>query len=94
VLGPLKSERREAWQKWLALYRGALRADGVPDEERRAIQNSVNPAYIPRNHVLLKVIAGVEEGDTSEVGLTNRNLKIVDGDDETTSSKGHSEETQ
>jgi uncharacterized protein YdiU (UPF0061 family) len=72
VLGPLKSERREAWQKWLALYRGALRADGVPDEERWAIQNSVNPAYIPRNHVLLKVIAGVEEGDTSEVGLTNR----------------------
>lgn len=67
VLGPLKPERKEAWQKWLGLYRGALRADGVADEERRAIQNSVNPAYIPRNHVLLKVIQGVEDGDTSEV---------------------------
>lgn len=65
----LSIQSREAWASWLALYRAALRAEGLPDEERRAMQDAVNPAYIPRNHVLLKVIADVEDGNYSEVTL-------------------------
>lgn len=63
----LSPKRQEAWSTWLSLHRAALRADGLPDEDRRAMQDAVNPAYIPRNHVLLKVIADVEDGNFSEV---------------------------
>eukprot|EP00884_Botryococcus_braunii_P018806 jgi/Botrbrau1/5609/Bobra.97_2s0032.1 len=75
ALGELSEERRGAWSKWLAQYRAALRAEGLPDKERQAMQDSVNPAYIPRNHVLLKVIADVEEGNFSELNTLMDLLK-------------------
>ena len=48
-------------------YRGALRADGMKETERQSLQNSVNPAYIPRNHLLQRVIEEAEKGNHGAV---------------------------
>lgn len=60
-------ERAEAWQDWLRRYRAKLRAEGLPDEERRAMQNAVNPAYIPRNQLMQRAIEAAEAGDFAPV---------------------------
>ena len=39
----------------------------MTDAERAAYQNAINPAYIPRNHVLQDVIAATESGDADAV---------------------------
>eukprot|EP00955_Chlamydomonas_euryale_P044745 352965-Chlamydomonas_euryale.AAC.9 len=44
-----------------------LRAEGRPDEERRAAQNAVNPKFIPRQHLLYGAYDACEKGDTSEL---------------------------
>lgn len=67
VGGDLSAERKAAWAAWAADWRQKLQADARPDAERRAAQNAVNPAYIPRNHVMQAAIAAAEERDFSEV---------------------------
>jgi len=64
---PLEPERASAWLQWLASYRATLRAEGRPDEERRAAQNAVNPKFIPRQHLLYGAYDACEKGDTSEL---------------------------
>ena len=63
----LQGERAEAWQDWLRRYRAKLRAEGLPDDERRAMQNAVNPAYIPRNQLMQRAIEAAEAGDFAPV---------------------------
>jgi uncharacterized protein YdiU (UPF0061 family) len=67
VGGELSAERRTAWAAWAADWRRQLQAEGRPDDERQAAQNAVNPAYIPRNHVMQTAIAAAEKGNSSEV---------------------------
>jgi uncharacterized protein YdiU (UPF0061 family) len=67
VGGELSPERKAAWAAWVTDYRRQLQAEGRSDEERQAAQNAVNPAYIPRNHVMQNAIAAAEKGNSSEV---------------------------
>ena len=70
VGGELSAERKAAWAAWAADWRRQLQAEGRSDEERQAAQNAVNPAYIPRNHVMQTAIAAAEKGNSSEVLLS------------------------
>jgi uncharacterized protein YdiU (UPF0061 family) len=67
VGGELSAERKAAWAAWAGDWRRQLQAEGRPDDERQAAQNAVNPAYIPRNHVMQTAIAAAENGNSSEV---------------------------
>ncbi|KAL4419101.1 hypothetical protein ABPG77_010040 [Micractinium sp. CCAP 211/92] len=63
VLGPLEEERYAAWRDWVALYRRRLQKQGLPEEERIALQNAANPAVVPRNHVMVGIISEAEIGN-------------------------------
>lgn len=67
VLGPLEEERFAAWRDWVALYRRRLQEQGLPEDERVALQNATNPAIIPRNHVMVGIIAEAEVGNYSQL---------------------------
>uniref|UniRef100_UPI0035B4A4BB protein adenylyltransferase SelO family protein n=1 Tax=Aestuariivirga sp. TaxID=2650926 RepID=UPI0035B4A4BB len=57
-------EEPEALKDWLPKWRERLARDPQTDEERRTLMRSVNPAYIPRNHLVEEMIrAAVEEQD-------------------------------
>ncbi|EFJ46698.1 hypothetical protein VOLCADRAFT_62183 [Volvox carteri f. nagariensis] len=64
---PLSEERVAAWRQWLQAYRARLRAEGVPEAERQSAQRSVNPKFIPRQHLLQWAIEAAEGGDYSEL---------------------------
>jgi uncharacterized protein YdiU (UPF0061 family) len=59
----LGAESRAAWGGWLRRYRAALRAEGRPAAERIAEQDATNPAIVPRNHVLVRIIEAAERGE-------------------------------
>lgn len=42
-------------------------AGGRTDEQRREVQQKVNPVYIPRQHLLQIAIDAANEGDYSEL---------------------------
>jgi uncharacterized protein YdiU (UPF0061 family) len=63
----LTPERQQAWKQWLGQYKAALKAEGQSHEQRKQTQDSANPCYIPRNHLLQKAIEQAEAGDFSEV---------------------------
>ncbi len=63
----LSEERREAWGAWLDQLRAAIKAEGRPEAERRADQDSVNPCYVPRNQLMQTAIKRAEAGDYDEV---------------------------
>ncbi len=69
VLGneaPLRSLWREptAIAAWLTRWQARIARDSVAPSEHAALQNQVNPAYIPRNHqVEMALAAAVEQGD-------------------------------
>ena len=44
-----------------------LQADGINEAERQAQQDRVNPAYVPRNHVMQDAVKLADQGDYSEV---------------------------
>ncbi|GJU95636.1 UPF0061 protein azo1574 [Tanacetum coccineum] len=82
LLVPLKAalldigrERKEAWTSWVKRYRSELSASGVPDEERKASMNSVNPKYILRNYLCQSAIDMAEQDDFEEV---RRLLKVME----------------
>lgn len=63
-LDGLTDERQEAWRAWVRRYRAVLRAQGWKDDsERTSIQNTANPALIPRNHVLVGIIGQANDGN-------------------------------
>ncbi|RLN11733.1 hypothetical protein C2845_PM09G10520 [Panicum miliaceum] len=81
LLVPLKAalldigkERKEAWISWVQTYIEELVESGVPDEERKAAMNSVNPKYILRNYLCQSAIDVAEQGDYEEV---RRLLKVM-----------------
>ncbi|WP_421692907.1 protein adenylyltransferase SelO [Aestuariivirga sp.] len=54
----------EALAEWLPAWRDRLARDPQRAEERQALMRAVNPAYIPRNHLVEEMIqAAVERGD-------------------------------
>ena len=54
----------EALKDWLPKWRERLARDPQSAEERRVLMRSVNPAYIPRNHLVEEMIsAAIEEQD-------------------------------
>lgn len=55
-------ERLAEWADWVERYRAAVSAQELAYEARRAMQDAANPALIPRNHVLVELIAEVERG--------------------------------
>ena len=63
----LSQEREASWKEWLQQYRTALKEEGLEEGERVQMQNSVNPCYIPRNHLLQEVIAEAEKGNHQAV---------------------------
>lgn len=63
----LSAERQESWKQWLRQYRTVLKSEGQSNEQRMQQQNSANPCYIPRNHLLQKAIEKAEAHDFSEV---------------------------
>ncbi|CAL8469913.1 g9455 [Coccomyxa elongata] len=63
ALEELSEERQEAWGAWLDQLRAAIKAEGRPEAERRADQDSVNPCYVPRNQLMQTAIARAEAGD-------------------------------
>ena len=62
----LSAERHQSWKQWLSQYKAALKAEGQSNEQRIQTQNSANPCYIPRNHLLQKAIEKAENHDFSE----------------------------
>ncbi|KAJ4979977.1 hypothetical protein NE237_010757 [Protea cynaroides] len=82
LLVPLKSalldigkERKEAWISWVKSYIQELAASGIPDEQRKAAMNSVNPKFILRNYLCQSAIDLAEQGDFGEV---RRLLKVME----------------
>lgn len=71
----LTPERQQAWKLWLGQYKAALKAEGQSHEQRKQLQDSANPCYIPRNHLLQKAIEQAEAGDFSEVHRLMQVLK-------------------
>ncbi|PKA47324.1 hypothetical protein AXF42_Ash017269 [Apostasia shenzhenica] len=74
LLNPLKAvlldmgkERKEAWISWLQTYIEELVSGGIPDEQRKAAMNSVNPKYVLRNYLCQTAIDAAEQGDFEEV---------------------------
>lgn len=62
------SRDRARADAWLARYVQRLADDGpLPPAERAAAMKRVNPAIVPRHHVLQAAIARAEAGDASEV---------------------------
>ena len=53
-----------------------LQADGTDEAERRARQDSVNPAYVPRNHVMQDAVKLADQGDYSEVRLISHHMLL------------------
>ncbi|RLM56339.1 hypothetical protein C2845_PM10G09410 [Panicum miliaceum] len=81
LLVPLKAalldigkERKEAWISWVQTYIEELVESGIPDEERKAAMNSINPKYILRNYLCQSAIDVAEQGDYEEV---RRLLKVM-----------------
>ncbi|KAI4334692.1 hypothetical protein L6164_013407 [Bauhinia variegata] len=82
LLVPLKSalldigqERKEAWISWVKSYIHELSNSSIPDEQRKASMDSVNPKYILRNYLCQSAIDAAEVGDFSEV---RRLLKLME----------------
>ncbi|KAI7735552.1 hypothetical protein M8C21_004741 [Ambrosia artemisiifolia] len=68
-------ERKEAWLSWVKIYIEELCRSGVPDEDRKASMNSVNPKFILRNYLCQSAIEMAEQGDFEEV---RRLLKVIE----------------
>ena len=52
IAGELSAEREASWVAWLGQWRQQLQRQNLSDEDRKRMQNGVNPMYIPRQHLL------------------------------------------
>ncbi|MGQ0464505.1 MAG: protein adenylyltransferase SelO [Sporichthyaceae bacterium] len=52
-----------ALDAWLVRWRAALAAAGIGEAEAAAAMDRVNPAYIPRNHLVEEALAAAAAGD-------------------------------
>ncbi|TAH52935.1 MAG: YdiU family protein [Betaproteobacteria bacterium] len=66
-----RDDRRAAVQDelagWLRRYGARLRQQEMPQAQRRAAMNRVNPLYVPRNYLAQQAIDAAEQGDPSRV---------------------------
>eukprot|EP01018_Ginkgo_biloba_P033232 Gb_08627 [translate_table: standard] len=67
VLLDISKERKKAWIGWIRQYTQELASCGIPDEERKASMDSVNPKFVLRNYLCQSAIDAAEQGDYSEV---------------------------
>lgn len=75
VLGEgISQDRKLAWIEWMIDYQIILQKEGMDQGERISMQNSSNPKYIPRQHLLQLSIEEAERGDFGEL---NRLMKVV-----------------
>ena len=63
--GPIRSlfDNPATFDGWAAQWRRRLTEEPRDDEERRAAMRAVNPAFIPRNHLVEEAINAALEGD-------------------------------
>ena len=52
---------------WMRRYQKRLQKESLPDEQRAALMNQVNPKYVLRNYLAQQAIEKSEEGDHSLV---------------------------
>jgi uncharacterized protein YdiU (UPF0061 family) len=70
-----KPELAGAWEAWGRVYAQALRRDGRPDEERRAVMKRANPKYVLRNYLAQTASDAATAGDTS---VLERLLRVLE----------------
>ena len=64
----LTAENRKRIADWVYSYRRRVCKDGIPDADRPARMNAVNPKYVLRNYLAQLAIDKAEAGDHSMVG--------------------------
>jgi uncharacterized protein YdiU (UPF0061 family) len=42
----------DSWAAWLRVWKGRLAEEGLPDEQRMAMQMAASPKFVPRQHLL------------------------------------------
>ncbi|MCK6544968.1 YdiU family protein [Myxococcota bacterium] len=57
------ASERTRIEQWLGAWAERARRGGLPDDERRARMNRVNPIYVPRNYLAQEVIDAATAGD-------------------------------
>lgn len=74
----VRGEFRDArgFDEWAVRWRERQRAETRPAPARQQAMRSVNPAFIPRNHQVEKVIAAFYEGDASADALLDDLLTV------------------
>ncbi len=70
----LNDTQRQRTLQWRRRYAGLVRADGVPEHERRVRMHSVNPKYVLRNYLAQLAIDRAEQND---YGLVNELLEVL-----------------
>ncbi|KAF8396065.1 hypothetical protein HHK36_017677 [Tetracentron sinense] len=75
VLLDIGKERKEAWISWVQAYIQELATSGIPDEQRKAAMDSVNPKFILRNYLCQSAIDAAEQDDYREI---RRLLKVME----------------
>eukprot|EP00249_Psilotum_nudum_P020532 c27744_g1_i3 orf=125-2134(+) len=75
VLLETSKERKKAWADWMRQYTQQLSVESVPDEERKALMDSVNPKYVLRNYLCQGAIDAAEQG---EYGGVRELLKVME----------------
>ncbi|MDJ0623773.1 MAG: YdiU family protein [Desulfocapsaceae bacterium] len=70
----LTPDYRERLSAWLTRYRMRLQQNGIPDVQRKAEMNRVNPKYVLRNYLAQLAIDKAEKGDYS---LVNELLDLL-----------------
>ncbi|MEM1411648.1 MAG: YdiU family protein [Pseudomonadota bacterium] len=59
----IETDDKSAFGEFETRWRSRLTEQGIPAAGTRALMNSVNPAFIPRNHQVERAIAGAFEGN-------------------------------
>jgi serine/tyrosine/threonine adenylyltransferase len=65
----------DATRAWLDRYRARVRAEGVPDPDRRAAMRGANPKFVLRNHLAQQAIDAARQGDYGPVDLLREVLE-------------------
>ena len=71
---PMATAPRARLVAWLRRYGERVRRDGVPDAERRAAMNRVNPKYVLRNYLAQQAIDALANGDA---GMLTRLMAVL-----------------
>ena len=70
----LNDTQRQRTLQWVRRYAGQVCTEGVPEHERRAGMQSVNPKYVLRNYLAQLAIDRAEQND---YGLVNELLEVL-----------------